>query len=478
MSASLRVMCIEDSEDDIILLTRNLRREGLNPVLKQVTNADEMRAALELSDWDVIICDYLMPDFDIQGALEILHDSSLDIPFIIVSGSITDEAAVRMMKMGAHDYILKDNLSRLAPAIRRELEEAHHREEKRKTQEAFVESETKYRTLVNSIRDIVFVLDENGVFSEYYSSEGFGMLGRPDEIVGNAIPDATGQQVARLFTQAIVRVLGTKCPMTFEFPLESDRTAKWYSASMNPHEDRQRVVVVLRDISDLKSIESNLRASYRLANLYLDIMGHDIRNHLQAMLISTELLGDSATGHSEAELLEQLNTSIQKCNDIIVNIQATKDLLSTKLERVDMCRLVEECVDEFGKSNESVEMNVDCEPDEAEILADSHLSTMIMNMLKNAVKHNLNGDVRVWIQVRRAQDGYELSVADNGPGISDSKKEVLLDPDRRFGGVGIHQSKQIAEKYGGRFMVGDREAGNPTGGAKFSVWLPKAEVSR
>lgn len=478
MATSLRVLCIEDSEDDIILLTRNLRKEGFTPLVKQVTNAEEMRAALRLSEWDVVICDYLMPDFNIQGALEILHSSSLDIPFIIVSGSITDEAAVRMMKMGAHDYILKDNLSRLAPAIRREIEEARHREEKRRTQEAFIESESKHRTLVRSIRDTVFVLDEHGVFSEYYSSEGFGMLSKPDEIVGNVIADAAGQQVAHLFVGSIVRVLESKNSMTFEFPLESDGITKWYSASMNPHEDNKRVVVVLRDISDLKDIESNLRASYRLANLYLDIMGHDIRNHLQAMLISTELLGDSANSQPETELLEQLNTSIQKCNDIIVNIQTTKDLLSAPLQRVDMCRVVEDCVNEVRESNEFVEMSVDCEVDEAQILADQHLSTMILNMLKNAVKHNLSGNVRVWVSVKKTQDGYELSVADNGPGISDSKKEVLLDPDRRFGGVGIHQSKQILEKYGGRFSVGDRQAGNPAAGAKFSAWVPRAEASK
>lgn len=478
MSTSLRVLCIEDSEDDIILLTRNLRKEGFTPLVKQVTNADEMRAALKHSQWDVIICDYLMPDFDIQGALEILHGSSLDIPFIIVSGSITDEAAVRMMKMGAHDYILKDNLSRLAPAIRRELEEAQHREEKRRTQEAFIQSESKHRMLVNSIRDIVFVLDENGVFSEYYSSEGFGMLSKPNGIIGNSVIDAVGQQVAQLFAESIAGVLESKKSITFEFPLESNGTTKWYSASMNPHEDNRRVVVVLRDISDLKGIESNLRASYRLANLYLDIMGHDIRNYLQAMLISTELLGDSTDSLPETELLEQLNASIKKCNDIIVNIQATKDLLSAKLERVDMCRMAEECVAAFKEENESVEINFDCEVDEAQILADQHLSTMILNMLKNAVKHNLSGNIRVWVSVKKMKDGYELSVADNGPGISDSKKEVLLDPDRRFGGVGIHQSKQIVEKYGGRFLVGDRKAGNPAAGAEFIVWVPKAEASK
>ncbi len=478
MATSLKVLCIEDSEDDIILLTRNLRKEGFTPLVKQVTNAEEMRAALSFSEWDVIICDYLMPDFDIQGALEILHSSSLDIPFIIVSGSITDEAAVRMMKMGAHDYILKDNLSRLAPAIRREIEEARHREEKRRTQEAFIESESKHRMLVSSIRDIVFVLDENGVFSEYYSSEGFGMLSMPNGIIGNAIVDAVGQQVAPLFVESIARVLESKNSITFEFPLESAGVTKWYSASMNPHEDSRRVVVVLRDISDLKEIESNLRASYRMANLYLDIMGHDIRNHLQAMLISTELLGDSANSLPETELLEQLNASIQKCNGIIVNIQATKDLLSSQLKRVDMYRMVEECVDAFREANEEVEISVDSDVDKSEILADQHLSTMVQNMLENAVKHNPSGNTRIWISIKQVQDGFELSIADNGPGISDSKKEVLLDPERRFGGVGIHQSKQIAEKYGGRFLVGDREVGNPTSGAKFSVWVPRAEISK
>src|SRR5438093_9878418 len=129
MSNPLRVLLVEDSEDDASLLLHEIKRAGYEPVCKRVQTPDSMEQALEEQPWDIVIADYALPQFDALAALELVQGERLDLPFIIVSGAIGEEVAVAAMKAGAHDYVMKGNLARLAPAIQRELREAHARYE-------------------------------------------------------------------------------------------------------------------------------------------------------------------------------------------------------------------------------------------------------------------------------------------------------------------------------------------------------------
>ena len=127
MSNPLRVLIVEDSQDDTWLIVRNLQRAGFRPDFERVETMAAMREALETQSWDLIISDYSMPQFAGPAALALYRQKGLDIPFISVSGVIGEETAVEMMKAGAHDYVMKGNLARLAPAVRRELQAAHER---------------------------------------------------------------------------------------------------------------------------------------------------------------------------------------------------------------------------------------------------------------------------------------------------------------------------------------------------------------
>jgi DNA-binding NtrC family response regulator len=127
MAISLRVLLIEDSPDDALLLERELERGGFSPSIQRVETEAAIRAALETWEWDVVICDYSLPQIGGLKALCIYRQMGPDMPFIIVSGAIGEEIAVRMMKAGAHDYVMKDNLARLATAVRRELDSAQER---------------------------------------------------------------------------------------------------------------------------------------------------------------------------------------------------------------------------------------------------------------------------------------------------------------------------------------------------------------
>ena len=136
MGNTLRVLIVEDSEDDALLLVRQLKQGGYEPEHRRVDSREAMQAALEQAPWQIVITDHNMPGFSSTEALEVLNDSGLDVPFIIVSGSIGEDIAVEAMKAGAHDYIMKDNLARLLPAIERELREAKERFARRQAEEA------------------------------------------------------------------------------------------------------------------------------------------------------------------------------------------------------------------------------------------------------------------------------------------------------------------------------------------------------
>lgn len=163
MSILLRVLIIEDSEDDTALIVRELRRGGYNPAYEQVDTIASMTSALAKQTWDIVIADYTMPHFSVSAALALLKEKEIDLPFIIVSGSIGEDIAVAAMKAGAHDYIMKGNLARLIPAIERELREAAGRSTRRRAEQALRESEERLRAVMNNVVDGIITVDGRGI---------------------------------------------------------------------------------------------------------------------------------------------------------------------------------------------------------------------------------------------------------------------------------------------------------------------------
>jgi PAS domain S-box-containing protein len=164
MGKPIRVLMVEDSENDALLELHQLRKNGYEPEHERVETAGAMSNALREKAWDVILCDYQMPHFSGLAALALLKETGIDIPLIIVSGTIGEETAVEAMKAGACDYVMKGNLSRLAPAVVRELAEADSRRKRKQAEAALTESEWRYRLIADNTYDWEFWVDRHSQF--------------------------------------------------------------------------------------------------------------------------------------------------------------------------------------------------------------------------------------------------------------------------------------------------------------------------
>lgn len=166
MGIPLNVLVVEDSEDDTLLMIRELEGGGYIPEHQRVETAEAMGAALREKTWDLVLCDYKLPKFNGLQALNLFKETGTDIPFILVSGTIGEELAVEAMKNGAHDYLMKDKIQRLVPAVQRELREAAVRQERQKAEESLREFAQRWQTTFDAINDSVCILDLNGKILE------------------------------------------------------------------------------------------------------------------------------------------------------------------------------------------------------------------------------------------------------------------------------------------------------------------------
>jgi PAS domain S-box-containing protein len=277
MRAPLRVLIIEDSEDDAVLVERQLRDGGYDPTVERVDTPEGVTAALDGKTWDAVIADYRLPRFDALGALTILRERGLDLPFLVVSGSIGEDIAVAAMKAGAHDYIMKDNLARLVPAIERELREAAGRRERRRAEEQLHASEARCRILFENAHDAIGVWDESGKLIDanqaYCDLLGYSR----EELLGGGVPPDGGETLPDLLGR--LREAGT---LRGEFPVlhrdGSQRIADVNGMRVAPG----LYMSILRDTTERKALERQLQQAQRVESIGTLAGGiaHDFNNTL------------------------------------------------------------------------------------------------------------------------------------------------------------------------------------------------------
>jgi diguanylate cyclase (GGDEF)-like protein/PAS domain S-box-containing protein len=259
---TLRALIVEDSDDDAELLLIELRRAGYQPIYRLVQTREAMAAALRDEQWDMVISDYNMPHFSALGALEVMHEHQVDLPFIILSGAIGEETAVAAMKAGAHDYVMKGHLARLLPAIERELREAGERAARREAERALAESEGRYRTIVDTANDAILAIDERGVVTyvnkrapEMLGCAAAALLGQP---LSSILPEADRREWERRLIQ-----LKRGQRLLYDIRLRrNDGQELWALNSCSPQVDRdgtfRGAITMLKDVTERKQAEEAL----------------------------------------------------------------------------------------------------------------------------------------------------------------------------------------------------------------------------
>jgi len=265
MTPALRIVLIEDNPDDALLVTREVEHAGYVVQAQRVQTAEELRDTLAQGTWDLVLADYSLPHFSATEGLAILWETGLDVPFIIVSGSIGEEVMAQLMKDGAADYVMKDHLSRLGPVVKRELRDTDERRRKRDTERALVESEKRYRLLVESQTDLIVKTDPEGRLL-YASPTYCALFGKsPQELTTLSYqplvyPDdlpSVEHTVADLFHP----------PHSYHYEERAMTVGgwRWVEWATRAELDSQGNVVALigsgRDITDRKQIEEKLRMS-------------------------------------------------------------------------------------------------------------------------------------------------------------------------------------------------------------------------
>ncbi len=303
MDIPLRILIIEDSDRDAALEVRTLEAAGYRVTYVVAGTAAEMKAALAEQSFDLVISDHGLPQFDVPGALAILKQSGLDIPFIIVSGTIGEEAAVALVKAGAHDYIIKDRLSRLASAVKQALRDVEDRRERKRAEEVLKESEAKYRLLADNVNDVIFVLDMNLNYT--YISPSVKILRgyEPEEAMKKAAFETLTPFSQDLAMRTIYEVLELEKSEHREIPLSrtlqlemirKDGTTVWTEVKLSFIRDEdQRPVGILgvtRDITERKKAEEEVQQ-------ILESLKKSFRTIIQVLVSAVEAKDPYTAGH-------------------------------------------------------------------------------------------------------------------------------------------------------------------------------------
>ena len=256
----VRILFVEDSQEDIALASSKLRRGGFEPVIEQVWGGETMRDALKTKAWDMVLCDHTLPQFDSSEALLLFKESGLEIPFIIISGTMGENLAAQAMRDGANDYLSKNNLVRLVPIVERELRQMKLRREHRQAETARRENESHLQTIVETTPECIKIIDREGNLLQM-NKAGLQMVECDDlaSLIGKSVYPMIAPECRAAFQTLNEKVCAGE-GATLQFQLIGLRgTRRWLETNAvpirNSSTDAFCHLGITRDITALKRTE-------------------------------------------------------------------------------------------------------------------------------------------------------------------------------------------------------------------------------
>jgi len=458
-------LVIEDSEDDALLVLHQIRNGGYDIDYERVQTAETMKAALHEKTWDIVLSDYRMPHFNGLEALALLKESGIDIPFIVISGTIGEEVAVGAMKAGAHDYIMKNNLQRLLPALERELRESDTRSERKLLEQKQKQSEEKLRILSRAVEQSpasILITDADGKIT-YINPKFTELTGYSAEEVLGQNPRflKSGEMTSDYYKEIWQTIISGKEWLGEFHNKKKDGELYWEQASISPIFDSAGTIThflaIEEDITGRKQTEIELinakekaEESNRLKTEFLHNMSHEIRTPMNGILGFSTLLDDQGISSEKQKqyikFITNSSTQLLRIIDDILEISQleTKQVKAHK-EKVCLNDLLLELFSIFDmKAKEKkipLYLNKSLSDKRSLIYTDTlKLNKILGNLLENALKFTSAGFVEIGYQLKG--NTMEIYVQDTGIGINPEKQEIIFE---RFS----QEEKELSKVYGG-----------------------------
>lgn len=486
MNTKLHILLVEDSLDDAELLRQTLLQAGLAPTMQRVDTARAMGEALAQRTWDMVISDYNLPGFSGTEALQMLRAHSDYIPFIVASGRIGEEEAVALMKAGANDYVMKDKLVRLGPAVERSLREARNRLESRAAQLALRESEARFKAIVSNMPGMVFRLQigDGDAPSFAYVSDGCQLLfdlpaeamrqdmqAFLDRILPEDLPSlmASMQTAFRRRTnwnwEGRIRTASSNeikwVDLRSRSRLLDDACMCWEGIISNITQNKTAALEIRRSRADLSRLSAHIETVKEQERSRIAREIHDeLGGTLTAIKIMLLRLGKSLAPDA-AEGLHRLHSTDALVDSAMEITRRIATELHPAILDLGIVAAIEWQAAEFEKR-----MDISCTVTCAykEISLDSEISIAVFRIfqeaLTNIAKHA--GATRVEVEIEADEDDVILQVHDNGYGIAGKD---LAKP-RAFGILGMQER---ARSLGGEAGVRRTRTGSAV-----TLRLPRA----
>ena len=473
MDQDLHVLIVEDSEEDYELILHELKHTRYQVKSTRVETQHGLVQNLNRAIWDMIICDNTLPHFSGDAALHITRKMDQDTPFIIVSGTIGEEAAVRAMRSGANDYILKDNLKRLAPVVEREIREAKFRLKQKQNEKRIVLTELRYQFLAESIKDVFFALDFD--LNITYWNEAASKEFKKRKVLGRHLLDVFPEWKNLNITSSIEKALLRKAPETITLEYQAKNIESFKG---NVYPSTEGVSILLSKVTEEKLNEDKLISINKELETLLYRISHDLRGPVASVIGLLNIVRKDDTFEKEV-FIDMMDSGMSRLNHTLkelLNISNIK-LGQPNIQKFEVNQLIESVINSHqftpGFDELTFEVRVD---DSLTLYSDVSLVQSIwQNLVENAIKYRKKGSPNtVRITGHKHNEVAELDITDTGQGIPINIQSQVFEmffrgnEESNGSGLGLYIVKSAMHKINGNITLDSAY----TRGTRFSLAIP------